>query len=201
MTSTDREVVRVSGVLPVDGGVVSLEAVTDPRQVWRHRFFLSDDGARAVSAVVLLAAESGSAAKAASSAPRTELPRTELPLDRLLPRTWLRPSERIVLYWEVATPSASPRTMLLEFRRVDQSTWGRMSSLFQAGPDGRTVRVAPGPLVPMVRTAERSGFGLPFALSALEPGEYEVRAIVAATATQEELSGPTVRFTLRPGER
>ena len=76
-----------------------------------------------------------------------------------------------------------------------------MSGVFRAGPDGRTVRVAPGPLVPMVRTAEHSGFGVPFALSALDPGEYEVRAIAAATATQEELAGPTVRFTLRPGER
>jgi len=91
--------------------------------------------------------------------------------------------------------------MLLEFRRVDQSTWGRMSSLFRAGPNGRTVRVAPGPLLPMMRTAEHSGFGLPFALSALEPGEYEVRAIEAATATHEELAGPAVRFTLRRDER
>jgi hypothetical protein len=119
----------------------------------------------------------------------------------MLPRTWLDLNERVTLYWEVAAPmttTASSR-MALELRRLDRSTWGRVSDLFRAGSDGRTVRVVPGPLEPMVATDTHRGFGLPFALRALEPGEYEVRAIVQDTATGRELAGRAVAFTLRPG--
>ena len=48
------DVVRVTGRLPAEGGVLSLEAVSNPQQVWRHRFYLAADSAREVSPVVLL---------------------------------------------------------------------------------------------------------------------------------------------------
>jgi hypothetical protein len=195
------QVVRAQGQLPADGGVISLEAVTTPRQVYRHRYYLPGDSAAAVSPIVLLEGDSIDASAGTTSAGTASPPRTELPLERMLPRTWLDLNERVTLYWEVAAPmttTASSR-MALELRRLDRSTWGRVSDLFRAGSDGRTVRVVPGPLEPMVATDTHRGFGLPFALRALEPGEYEVRAIVQDTATGRELAGRAVAFTLRPG--
>jgi hypothetical protein len=197
-TDTAPGVVRVAGRLPRDGGVISLEAVTSPRQVYRHRYYLAEDSASAVSPIVLLAGDSAEANVSAPGAPLAELP-----LTRMLPRTRLDGHERVVLYWEVAAslaPTASARPAL-ELRRVDRTTWGRVSDLFRTGPDGRTVRVLPGPLVPMVETEHHLGYGLPFALRTLEPGEYEVRAIVPDAATGREQAGPAVRFTLRDAAR
>jgi len=108
------DVVRVMGRLPAEGGVLSLEAVSNPQQVWRHRFYLAAESASDVSLVVLL---SDDASPPTPMAPRdTALP-TALPLDRLLPRTWLHPTERFVLYWEVSD-SAYAGTVALEFRRA-----------------------------------------------------------------------------------
>jgi hypothetical protein len=197
-TDTAPSVVRAAGRLPRDGGVISLEAVTSPRQVYRHRFYLGADSASAVSPIVLLAGDSAEANVSAPGAPLAELP-----LTRMLPRTWLDGHERVVLYWEVAaslSPTASARPAL-ELRRLDRTTWGRVSDLFRTGPDGRTVRVVPGPLAPIVETEHHVGYGLPFALRTLEPGEYEVRAIVPDAATGREQAGPAVRFTLRDAAR
>jgi hypothetical protein len=193
-TDTAPGVVRVAGRLPRDGGVISLEAVTSPRQVYRHRYYLAEDSASAVSPIVLLA---GDSIDLTAGTARTL--HTELPLTRMLPRTWLDGHERVVLNWEVAAslaPAASHR-VALELRRLDRSTWGRVGDLFRAGPDERTVRVVPGPLAPLVETEHHVGYGLPFALRTLEPGEYEVRAVATDAAPGREQAGPAVRFTLR----
>jgi hypothetical protein len=185
------DVVRVAGALPVDGGVLSLEAVTNPQQVWRHRFFLPADSARDVSPVVLLHGDQRETVTRRSS----ELP-TELPLNRLLPRTWLHTTDRLTLYWEVSD-SAYASSVALEFRRADKSAWQQVTGSFRRGDDGRSVRVEPGALSPMVRSGRRVGFGLPFSMSGLEPGSYEVRALARDAQTGVERAGVAIKFELR----
>lgn len=185
--------VRVAGRIPEDGGVLSLEAVTDIQQVWRRRFFLpAESAASDVSAVVLLEAREGETS--ASLAPSV-LPR-ELPLDRLLARTTLYLSDRIELYWEVSGALESTAASL-EFRRLDRSTWGQLTGLFRRGADGRSVRVEPGAPDVVVRSRAQVGFALPFALSSLEPGQYEVRAIARDAKTGTEHVGSWSAFELR----
>jgi hypothetical protein len=171
--------------------VLSLEAVTNPQQVWRHRFFLPADSARDVSPVVLLHGDQRETVTRRSS----ELP-TELPLNRLLPRTWLHTTDRLTLYWEVSD-SAYASSVALEFRRADKSAWQQVTGSFRRGDDGRSVRVEPGALSPMVRSGRRVGFGLPFSMSGLEPGSYEVRALARDAQTGVERAGVAIKFELR----
>lgn len=191
-SDTSGDVVRVTGTLPHDGGVISLEAVANTRQVWRHRFFLPADSTSEVSPVVLLAdAESIGTASRDAALPDA------LPLDRLMPRTWLHATERFVLYWEVLD-STLANNVALEFRKADKSTWQQVTGIFRSGADGQSVRVEPGTLSPMVRNGTRVGFGLPFTLSGLAPGRYEVRAIARDSATGVERSGKATEIELRP---
>jgi hypothetical protein len=114
----------------------------------------------------------------------------------MLPRTWLHPTERVVLYWEVSD-SAFANTVALEFRRADKSAWQQVTGIFRRGVDGQSVRVEPGDMAPMVRDGQRVGFGLPFTLSGLAPGRYEVRAIARETATGAERAGKATEIELR----
>ncbi len=193
------DVVRVTGRLPAEGGVLSLEAVSNPSQVWRHRFYLPADSVRDVSPVVLLSEDVSSGHDASSPAPRATgdiaLP-TALPLDRLLPRTWLFPTERFELYWEVSD-STYAGTVALEFQRSDQSAWQQVTGLFRGGADGQRVRVEPGALPPIVRDGRRVGFALPFTLSGLAPGAYTVRGIAIDPQTGAERAGQATAFEVR----
>ncbi len=193
--ATDRrgDVVRVTGRLPAEGGVLSLEAVSNPSQVWRHRFYLPADSARDVSPVVLLSEDASSPTPVALR--DTVLP-TALPLERLLPRTWLHPTERFVLYWEVSD-STYAGSVALEFQRADQSAWQQVTGLFRGGADGQRVRVEPGALPPIVRDGRRVGFALPFTLSGLAPGQYHVRGIAIDPQTGAERAGQATDFEVR----
>jgi hypothetical protein len=104
-------------------------------------------------------------------------------------------SDRIELYWEVSGALESTAASL-EFRRLDRSTWGQVTGLFRRGADGQSVRVEPGAPDVVVRSRAQVGFALPFALSSLEPGQYEVRAIARDPASGTEHKGPATRFVL-----
>ncbi len=72
-----------------------------------------------------------------------------------------------------------------------------MLGIFRPTEDGQTVRVEVGALEPLVRSENHTGYSLPFALSSLEPGRYEVRAIVRTGSDRTEHAGAATEFELR----
>jgi hypothetical protein len=187
-TARSSNVVRVSGVIPREGGVISLEAIADQGQAWRHRYFLQEDRECCVSRIAFL--------QSVTSVGETQAARHELPLELLLPRQWLHTSDRVAFYWEVVG-APSNVDAALEFKRLDQSAWGQVSGLFRRTADGRSVRVDVGTLAPLVTGTNYSGYSLPFALTSLQPGRYEVRAVVRAGTERLERSGAPTEFVLR----
>ncbi len=185
----ESNVVRVSGMLPAEGGVMSLEAVDNERQAWRHRYFLAANDDSVVSRIALLNAE-------AIPTDASQTMPAELPVELLLARQWLQTSDKISFYWEVVGKRAAGDAAL-EFTRLDRSTWGQLLGMFRGTADGQTVRVEVGALEPMVRGENHAGFSLPFALSSLEPGRYTVRAVVRTGVGRIEHVGAPTQFELR----
>ncbi len=195
--------VRVRGMIPNEGGVLSLEAIVADKEAIRHRFYWPADNAAiagtiTASRIVMLTPDPRGLDAVIADELRTGAAAREYPaVDRLLPRVHVRRDEGVELYWEIyGTPADSAPDIALEVRRSDGSVWQAVRSLFGAR-DGAQVTLEITNPRRVVRTAAHQGYQLTLFPRDLEPGPYELRVLVRRNAQEPYVRGDPSRMVVR----